>query len=166
MKIKDERKLIAPCGLYCGTCTFYNDSEIRKTAVRLKQLLDGFEYVAKIFEQDAPALKDYPEFLNVLKYISKQDCLGCRFGGGKESGAACMPLTCPMLLCTIEKGLDFCYQCTEFPCEMISNAFKDTANKGLIDIWINSNNRMKKIGLDRYLEEKKKEQRYNANKPD
>ncbi len=76
---------------------FYYDSEIKKTALRLKQLLDGFEYIAKIYEKVASELTEYSEFVNVLEYITEQDHLGCRFCVGGENGAACMPTNCTMI---------------------------------------------------------------------
>lgn len=164
MTLIGEKKLIAPCGLYCGTCAFFHESEIRKTVLHLKGLLDGFDYIAKIYEKVAPELKDYTKFMKVLEYFGKQDCRGCRFGGGKEHGAACMPETCTMILCPSEKGLDFCYQCSDFPCEIVPYIMKKSKNEGLIDIWLRCNKRMKKIGLNRFLKEKKSEPRYKLDK--
>ncbi len=164
MVLTGDKKLIAPCGLYCGTCAFYHKSEIRKAARRLKEMLDGFERIAKIYEKVAPELKDYPKFMRVMEYFGRQDCLGCRFGGGKEHGAACMPETCTMVLCPTDKGLDFCYQCPDFPCKIIPFTMKKAKNEGLVEIWLKCNRRMKKIGLDRYLKEKKTEPRYGINK--
>jgi len=160
MVLTGEKELIAPCGLYCGTCAFFHKSNIRETVLHLKELLDGFERIAKKYEKNAPELKEYPKFMKVLNYLEKQDCLGCRLGGGNISGAACNPKTCPIILCQSKKKLDFCYQCPDFPCEKIPIAFQKTGNEGLIEIWLTCNRRIKKIGLDRYLQEKKSEPRY------
>ena len=161
---EQAERLVSCCGLYCGTCAFFHDSQIKKTAKHLKKLLDGFEHIAKIYENVAPDLKSYPEFVKVLNYLQGQNCLGCRMGGGTTHGAACMPLTCTMVLCPLDRGLDFCYQCSDFPCEIIPFAMKKSGQEGLIDIWLTYNKRMKKIGLDRYLQEKKREPRYKINK--
>lgn len=165
MVLTGEKKLIAPCGLYCGTCAFFHESKIRKTVLRLKEMMDGFERIAKKYKKVAPELKDYPKFIKVLEYIGSQDCLGCRMGGGKEHGAACMPATCTMVLCSRDKGLDFCYQCSDFPCEIIPYTMKKDKNEGhegLIEIWLKCNKKMKEIGLNKYFQIKKSEPRYKS----
>lgn len=160
MALTGEKELIAPCGLYCGTCAFYRESEIIETAIRLKKLLKGFEGIAELYKEVAPELKDYPKFVNVLDYLVKQDCRSCRGGGGTVKGAACMPKTCPIRVCLSKRRVDFCYQCGEFPCEKIPAAFKKVGDETLAEIWFNCNKKMKNMGLDRYLQKKKKEPRY------
>ena len=43
----EKKMLIASCGLFCGTCAFYRESEIMKTALRLKEMRKGFEGIAE-----------------------------------------------------------------------------------------------------------------------
>ena len=159
MALTGEKELIAPCALYCGTCAFYYKSRIKDTVLHLKELLNCFERIAKKYENDAPELKGYPVFTSVMEYLGKQDCRGCRQGGGTVRGAACNPNTCPIAVCVSKKGLDFCYQCAEFPCEKIPTTFT-RAGESLLKTWRTGNQRMKEIGLDRYLQEKKSEPRY------
>ena len=42
--------------------------------------------------------------------VEKYQCVGCRKGGGPDAD-------CFQLLCTLEKGIDGCWDCVEFPCD-------------------------------------------------
>jgi len=163
MVLTGHNELVAPCGLYCGTCAFFHKSKIKETVLVLKDHLDGFEYLANLYAKDVPELREYPAFRNVLAYLGKQDCLGCRRGGGTVEGPAlyCTNL-CPIKTCLSEKGMDFCYQCVDFPCGKIHNEVlkRDFPRGRLLEIWLTSNKRIKEIGLDKYLQEKKSEARY------
>ena len=84
----DKAKLTAPCGLYCGACAIYKASDDSALAEKLAQTLG----VA-------------PEQIN---------CRGCRDEEGiiKFSG----DYACPTYHCIDQRGLQFCYQCQDFPC--------------------------------------------------
>ena len=91
MASEEERALITPCGLYCGSCPLYlarTDETLRR------RIADG---------QGIPVEE-------VLL------CAGCRpLQGlvpvlGLES--ACDTYTCAVN----EKGVEFCYECEDFPC--------------------------------------------------
>ena len=56
-------------------------------------------------------------------------------------------LTVELLLAIIKKGVDFCFQCDEFPCE------KTNLDSGLKYRWIQMNNQMKEIGIESYFQE-------------
>ncbi len=160
MPLTGEKRLIAPCGLYCGTCAFYRESEIRKTAIRMGKMLAGFKVLAKMYEDAAPELKDYPKFARVLDYLTKQNCRSCRLGGGTAKGPACQSKECPIIVCLSRRGVDFCFECSKFPCEEIPAVFK-AQSSDLAKIWLGCNKEMKRKGLDRYLKKKKNEPRYD-----
>jgi len=52
------------------------------------------------------------------------------------------------------KGVDFCFQCDEFPCE------KTNFDPDLKRRWFQMNTRMKEIGVEAYFEETKDLPRY------
>lgn len=85
----DEVQLVAPCGLYCGTCPVLKASNDSVLAQKLAQTMG------------IPA--------------EQVNCLGCRAEKGhiKVMGEP----ACPTYQCCIQqKGLQFCYQCEDFPC--------------------------------------------------
>jgi len=56
--------------------------------------------------------------------------------------------------CVREQGVDFCFECEEFPCGV--HGFPE----GLRKRWEGNNRRIKALGLERYYEEVKDEPRY------
>jgi len=86
---EEDIRLVAPCGLYCGGCPIFRASSDSALAERL-----------------SPTLGIPPE---------RVKCLGCR----PEKGHIIVmgEPVCPTYECCIEqKGLQFCYQCQDFPC--------------------------------------------------
>jgi len=84
-----ERTMIAPCGLYCGDCPLYLatiDPEMKRKIA-----------TARGVSEDKLVL-----------------CAGCRPLKGK------IPVVgenvCSTYACIVSKGLEFCYECAEFPC--------------------------------------------------
>ena len=85
----NDAKLVAPCGLFCGACPVFKASGDSALAQKLAQTM-GVS----------------PEQVN---------CFGCRAEKGhiKVMGEP----VCPTYQCCIEqRGLQFCYQCADFPC--------------------------------------------------
>jgi len=89
----EVEELVAPCGLYCGACPIYKAQTDRVLAEKL-----------------APRL-GLP--------IEACACLGCRGQKGRVrvmGEQICETYDC----CVNEKGLDFCYQCPDFPCSKLA----------------------------------------------
>jgi len=138
---------LAPCGLDCKRCTRFIEGEARHSALKLKEALTGFEKMAPRVADKVPALAHYQEFLAVLDFLSTVDCVGCRAGGST------LPF-CAARTCFREKGVDFCFQCDEYPCQR--NQFP--AN--LAERWRAYNDRMKAVGVEAFHEEQLKKPRY------
>lgn len=83
----------------------------------------------------------------MLQYLTQADCDGCRNGTCKYPG-------CGVVQCYISKGVDFCFQCKEFPCD------KTNFDPHLKERWIMMNKRMKEIGVEKYYTETKDLTRY------
>ncbi len=147
MDYKEILKDLAPCGLSCRKCFAYNKGKIGSHSRELQKLLGNFDVYAERFSTFLPEFKNYPEFKEMLQYFVQGDCKGCRNG-------TCKWPDCGVTACFQEKGVDFCFQCHEFPCE------KTKFDPHLKKRWIQMNNRMKEIGVEGYYEETKGQPRY------
>jgi hypothetical protein len=86
-------ELTAPCGLYCGACPLYKAQSNRALAEKLASAL-GLP-------------------------VEKSMCTGCRAQKGHIvllGEQVCETYDC----CVNKKGLDFCYQCPDFPCSKLA----------------------------------------------
>ena len=87
-----NKALAAPCGLYCGVCGIY-------MATR-----DGNE---KFKEKLAPVYGAKPQDLV---------CDGCL---SERVFAYCQ--SCPIKSCCLDKKIEGCHQCSDFPCKFIDD---------------------------------------------
>lgn len=90
MASDEIRKLIAPCGAFCGRCPLHlacTDENLRKKMAE---------------RQGIPVEQVYV-------------CAGCRQLRGKVKVAGGNPI-CETYACADEKHVEFCYECAEFPC--------------------------------------------------
>lgn len=89
---------------------------------------------------------NYNEFTKILRWLASQDkpCKGCRFGGGWSWWP-----DCPVRDCIIQKGLDFCHQCSDFPCSKLKKEPLLAHKKTIIE----ANKQMKSLGIERYAEQ-------------
>ncbi|MEW6265718.1 MAG: DUF3795 domain-containing protein [Thermodesulfobacteriota bacterium] len=87
-----DRRLLAPCGLYCGVCGVMIAH--RDNNQNLKQKLAGF-YGVKV------------EDLNCLGCLSDTRAMFCE--------------VCHIRACAAEKNYEGCYQCADWPCRHIQD---------------------------------------------
>ncbi len=147
MTYDEIKKILAPCGLNCKKCQMYEDGEIRHHAAEMKRLLAAFDGYAERFSRFLPVYKRYPEFKELLAHFSQANCKGCRQGD-------CKYPNCGVAKCYKSKGVDFCFQCREFPCA------KSNFDPNLHERWIRMGTRMKEIGVEAYYEETQDKPRY------
>jgi hypothetical protein len=139
-----------PCGLLCEKCFAYEKGPIRFHAEQLKKNLGEFDNYANRFVTllDEPKFANYPAFKEVLNLFSEANCKGCR----KQE---CHLFTdCKVNICYKEKGVDFCYQCADFPCEYTG------FDENLKQRWLRINRRVIEIGMENYYTEIKDNPRY------
>lgn len=147
--MKKELERIAPCGLHCGKCFAFSDGDIHAASNQLRTNLGCFEpYAERFVSQLDPVFENYPAFRQMLDYFADASCKGCRYEKCK------FYKNCKVRSCTSEKGIDFCYQCEEFPC-----------NHSGLDVNLHSrsvqiNKTIKAIGIEKYYEKVKDEPRY------
>ena len=87
-----KQELVAPCGLYCGVCGIY-----QATLTGDQQLKEKF---AKVYNET-------PDKIN---------CKGCLSDTVYWYCSAC-----PVKSCAIEKKLEGCHLCDQFPCDKVEN---------------------------------------------
>jgi len=150
MEYEYIKSRLAPCGLHCGKCFAYTEGDIRENSQKVKESLGNFDIYAERFVDllQEPAFKKYPEFKDFLHLLCTVDCKGCR----KEQCKIFK--NCKVRGCSEEKGVDFCFECSDFPCNQ--TGFDEHLNKRSVDI----NYRMKDIGVSAYYKEVKDKPRY------
>jgi hypothetical protein len=141
---------LAPCGLHCGKCFAFIDGDIKNYSNKLKESLGGFDIYAKRFVDliDEPIFNKYPDFKELLNYFASVECAGCR----KEKCKVFKD--CKVRDCHEKREVDFCFQCSDFPCD--NTGFDQHLHKRSVDI----NMRMKEIGVEKYYDEIKDKPRY------
>jgi hypothetical protein len=92
MASKKRLNLVAPCGIDCGICELYTCGH-------------DHELFNKLIEMDMPK--------------EKLPCDGCR---SVEGACPVIGEICETYKCALEKKVEFCYDCNEFPCERLQPA--------------------------------------------
>ncbi len=121
--MEDKKKLAAPCGLYCGVCAVFIADRDRN--IKFKERLTDVYGVTTDEIKCEGCLSD-----NLFLY--------CR--------------TCPIRSCTIDKGIEGCHQCADFPCQFIDNFPLPVGKKVMlraIPTW-------RELGTERWMEEEEK----------
>ena len=141
---------LSPCGLHCGKCFAFSEGEICRLSKELKGNLGYFEIYAERFVNllNEPLFLKYPEFIEMLNYFSLGKCKGCR----KEK--CVLFKSCQVRECSENKRVDFCFQCSEFPCN--NTGFDENLQKR----WKLANEKMKDCGVEAYYDEIKDKPRY------
>ena len=150
MAYEQIKTRLAPCGLHCGKCFAFADGDIRHQSLQLKESLGNFDVYAERFVDmlDEPVFKKYGEFKEMLAHFASVECKGCRQEMCK------IFKTCQVRDCHEQKKVDFCFQCSDFPCN--NTGFDQHLHKRSVDI----NRRMKEIGVEKYYDEIKDKTRY------
>lgn len=105
---KSEKRLIAPCGIYCGACDLFLGKS-RNLAKKMHRILNGFN-MADVGPLIMGIERErVEEFLNILRDWSQgTKCPGCLAGGGIPS--------CPVKTCAQQQGFLTCAECAQMPC--------------------------------------------------
>ena len=123
--------LVAPCGLHCDICTMYRVYKDKNPDLW----------------QDTP--KHFREQLGFQDTISLKEatCEGCRSDVLFEYCKNCNIRKCVLE----EKGLNWCYECEDFPCEKLID-FQSYWRMPIVE----NLREIKAIGVDKWLERKSK----------
>ena len=121
--MKGKKALTSPCGIDCFNCEIHEDNLTKEVAT----VLHG-------------------------KYgwpVEEIACKGCRQQDGKHIH---LPQGCATLDCVKAKGVQFCSDCGDFPCAFLAPV-ADLAAIRPQNLKVYNLCRIKKIGLDRWVEE-------------
>jgi hypothetical protein len=135
-------RLIAPCGLLCHTCDAMKDGAVNNAAQRLLFVLGSYDSFLENAPAARPISEKYNDFKEVLQYLADVKCRGCREDH-------CMDSNCIVPDCVKSRGIDFCHECGDFPCD--KTGFPD----GLKEKWIRKNNKIREFGIEKFFEEEK-----------
>jgi len=136
---------LAPCGLNCRRCAEYEKGEIRQSSEKLLALLGNYQRIASIKEKTKPTFAAYQQFVDILNVFAQAPCGGCR------SEENYCPVNCAAKTCHREKEVDFCFQCSAFPCDKQI----PTGER-----WLKMNERMREVGVEQFFAEQSKLPRY------
>lgn len=140
---------VAPCGIDCSRCIALVGGDARTHAIALQEVFgDSFQKYAERFAEYIPVLKKYGEFREFIDFLAGVDCTGCRSRTDYEN------IRCGIIQCFRAKGVDFCFECGEFPCDPAG------IDDDLKRRWLAAGERMREIGLEAWYEEMKKRPRY------
>lgn len=132
MNNQERKKLAAPCGLYCGACSIYiarkRDDEAALNAV-----------ARRITERRGRVIKPEEDLI----------CDGCL-----SSQLAIFCHCCVMRDCAVEKGITYCAQCSDFPCQTIID-FNNDGRPHHSEVLTNVR-RQQEIGIHAWLDEQEK----------
>jgi len=120
-ELQRRKRLSAVCGLLCPSCTVY------------------------IATQEDPKRLENIARRNNLP-IEEWECQGCR---AEKRSHYCRNL-CTMEPCARAKGIDFCIECDEYPCQELKKFQAEMPHR--LELW-ESQQRIKEIGFEAWFEE-------------
>jgi len=116
-----DKRLAAVCGLFCPACTVF---------IGTREEPDRLKAIAERFQQP----------------VEEVMCDGCR------SDKRCFYCRdkCMMSKCAHEKGVEFCGECNEYPCEDLRTFQKEAPHR--IELW-RSQERIREAGYEKWYSE-------------
>jgi hypothetical protein len=145
---------VAPCSLLCYSCPGSTRGIICELSSKLHTYFEGFyEFTKKNAPEEYKSRADsFKEFDDYLFLFTQPQCNGCRHNPNPES---CIP-GCFVLECTQEQGVDYCGECSLFPCDKVRDIFNPSVYKR----WLEGNKRIKQAGIIQYHKEEKDKSHY------
>ena len=139
MSEKEEEALAAPCGLYCGACAIRR-GDFRRASMRLLNLIRVYPGVGRRVSAVDPQLE------GALEWLAEEvgPCGGCMVAA--ERLQRCQIRRC----CLDERGLRFCHECGEFPCERLQRV------EGHYGFCIDNLRAIQKEGLENWLRDQRR----------
>ena len=92
--------------------------------------------------------EEVSKFYKQLISYTQPMCNGCR----NNPAHGCSIKGCVIPSCTKEHGVSFCSECDTFPCNNIDTSIY---TQEVIDLWLEGNNRIKEIGIEKFLKKRK-----------
>ena len=117
-------KMTAPCGLSCFNCVVYQANENEGLRKMISKKL-GIP-------------------------VEKAVCRGCRH---EDGNCPILPTECSVYPCVEEKGLTFCFECADFPCDKL-HPYVDMAERLPHNTKVFNLCLIKKMGLESWAKDK------------
>jgi hypothetical protein len=114
-----DKQLAAVCGLFCPSCTLY---------IGTHDDPDRLQWLAGRFGRPVDELA----------------CHGCR----SDKRAYYCEETCTFVSCAAEKGIDFCGECADYPCEPLKAFQAEMPHR--IELWDN-HQRIRDVGFEQWF---------------
>jgi hypothetical protein len=142
--------LMTYCGACCNACALSpRFTALKEAAVLINELIEvhGLQnWIPQAWLPEAPNMFDFNEFRKGLDFFSKANSFyicqkGCKDGGGFAE--------CIMRKCCRERGLDICFDCTDFPCNKVE----------WDPVRMKRAEEYKRLGRDKWLQEQEKKAR-------
>lgn len=154
MKKKELLEKIAPCSLMCHTCSAYEKGVICQTAKQLSKYTEG---ICEFYEKHSPnEVEGFKAFQEELAKYSAGKCSGCR----NREHHGCSIEGCFILECTKEHDIDYCGECTEFPCDKTQKIFEEEVYLQ----WLKGNGEIKDFGIECFWKKNCEKSHYRAYK--
>lgn len=119
--VEPDKKTAGVCGLYCEACTLF---------IATKEDPERLGDIAK-------------RYLLTVEAIT---CYGCR---SAKRGPYCEK--CKMFACAAQRGIDFCVECTEYPCDDLKQ-FQSEGRPHRLELW-DDLEQIRTIGYKEWLKE-------------
>ena len=129
----DKRQLVSYCGLYCGLCDWRT-----RVPERAKALAESLQTA----ENEGP--EGFSRFLKGPTSVPEDKC--CRSG-------KCGAPHCAIRKCAIEKSIETCPQCQDYPCRRVMTLAKSEPTL------LHDGERIREHGLDQWIEEQEERRR-------
>lgn len=118
--LNELKKLVGWCGAYCGECGMYKGRIITKVAADLRELIEAHNYPEWVPQYGGIDF-NFKEFQKGVTYFTKETsgcyCQSpCKDGGGVPG--------CKIKECAERRGVKVCFECNEYPCELIEEFLK------------------------------------------
>ena len=146
---------LAPCSLLCYTCPAFVRGAVSELSSKILNYFKGFYdfRVESLPEENKHYAEAFKPFEETLARLSKPRCNGCR----NNPDPQCTIKGCFILECTEEHGIEYCGECSEFPCNKINmDLFRPTT----FQRWLSGNKRIQEVGAEQFFHEKKGESHY------
>lgn len=154
---------IAPCALLCYSCPSYGKGPVSEAARKLYRYWQGYDVFRGMYlpeNQREAWYKEFATFTGTLQFLGGASCPGCRNNPPSEKdGWGCVD-GCVIPACAKEHGVDFCAECSEFPCEKAETFFVSTNHCCTGEEWKKRTLEMRKVGAETYFEENKEVSHY------
>ena len=140
--ITKAKELVGYCGIFCGVSGLYKGRVMAEVANDLKELME-YENFSQEWLSKFGISFSIEDFLRGLNYFSNKNSscypqVPCKKGCGIPD--------CKVRECAKKKGIEICFECSEFPCKQFSQ-FEEKERLNIAKEYEN----FKKLGMEEWI---------------